>query len=49
MQTKESVIGRHFGIRSIHLFKKNGARCHSFMALNRAGDMPAADWLSQTR
>ena len=22
--------------------------CHSFMALNRVRDMPAADWLSQT-
>ena len=27
---------------------KNRARCHSFMALNRASDVPAADWLSQT-
>ena len=23
-------------------------RCHSFVALNRASDVPVADWLSQT-
>ena len=28
-------------------FKKR-TRCHSFMALNRASDVPVADWLSQT-
>ena len=29
-------------------FKKKTRR-HSFMALNRVSDVPAADWLSQTR
>ena len=29
-------------------FKKR-TRCYSFMALNRASDVPAADWLSQTQ
>ena len=28
---------------------KNRTRFHSFMLLNRASDVPAADWLSQTR
>ena len=28
-------------------FKKR-RHCHSFMVLNRASDVPAADWLSQT-
>ena len=29
-------------------FKKR-THCHSFMVLNKASDMPAADWLSQTQ
>jgi len=34
--------------KRLNLRFKSRARCHSFTAINRASDVPAADWLSQT-
>ena len=42
-----SPSNQHGKADLIHVSKKR-TRCHSFMALDRASDVPTADWLSQT-